>query len=72
MALGQHRTYHLSEEEWGQIFTSYIPDRELIFRMYKEQQKIDIMKANSPTKKWDMKLIEFSKKKYKWLRNHSF
>ena len=35
MALGQQRT----PTEWGQIFTSFIPDAELVFRMYKEQQQ---------------------------------
>lgn len=59
MALGQQRT----PTEWGQIFTSYIPDTELVFRMYKEQQKIDIKKANTPTKKWGMELIKSSQER---------
>ena len=38
------------------IFTNPISDKRLIFKIYKELQKLDIKILNNPIKKWDTEL----------------
>ena len=47
--------------EWGNIFTNYTSDRELISRVHEELKKLNIKKTNKPILKWDIELDrEFS------------
>lgn len=42
--------------EWGNIFTNYTSDRELISRVHEELKKLNIKNTNKPTLKWDIEL----------------
>jgi hypothetical protein len=48
--------------EWEKIFDSYISDKGLITRIYRELKKLNSPKINEPIKKWTTELnITFSK-----------
>jgi hypothetical protein len=50
--------------EWEKIFASYISDKGLITRIYKELKKLNSQKINDPMKKWTNELNRaFSKEK---------
>jgi hypothetical protein len=38
--------------EWEKIFASYIPDKRLITRIYRELKKPNSQKINDPMQKW--------------------
>jgi predicted transcriptional regulator len=38
--------------EWGKMFASYILDKGLINRIYREFKKLNFPKINEPIKKW--------------------
>jgi hypothetical protein len=40
--------------EWEKIFASYMSDKGLITRIYRELKKINSPKINDPMKKWAM------------------
>jgi hypothetical protein len=53
--------------EWEKIFASYISDKGLITRIYRELKKLNSPKINDPMKNWANELNgTFSKKKSKW------
>jgi hypothetical protein len=57
--------------EWEKIFVSYISDKGLIARIYRELKKINSFKINEPTKKWVTELNRtFSKKKVQMAKRH--
>jgi hypothetical protein len=56
--------------EWEKIFASYISDKGLITRIYRELKKLNSPKINESIKKWVTELTELSqKKKFKWPKN---
>jgi hypothetical protein len=56
--------------EWEKIFASYISDKGLITRIYRELKKLNSPQNSEPIKKWGTELTEFSqKKKFKWPKN---
>jgi hypothetical protein len=44
---------------WEKIFASYISDKGLIIRTYRELKKINSPKINEPIKKWATELFPF-------------
>jgi hypothetical protein len=49
--------------EWEKIFSSYLSDKGLISRIYREFKKLSSQGINTPVKKWAHELNrEFSKK----------
>jgi hypothetical protein len=40
--------------EWEKVFASYIFDKGLITRIYRELKKLNSPKINDSTKKWDL------------------
>jgi hypothetical protein len=63
--------------EWEKIFASYISDKGLITRIYKELKKLNSQKINDPMKKWTNELnrafskekVQMAKKKKKMFNN---
>jgi hypothetical protein len=56
--------------EWEKIFASYISDKELITRTYRELKKLNSLKINEPIKKWENELIRtFSKEEIQMAKN---
>jgi hypothetical protein len=53
--------------KWEKVFASYISDKGLITRIYREHKKLNSFKINEPIKKWATEL--FQKKKFKWPKN---
>jgi hypothetical protein len=57
--------------EWGKIFASYISDKGLIIRLYKELKKLNSPKINEPTKKRAIELNRtFSKEEVQMAKKH--
>jgi hypothetical protein len=55
--------------EWEKIFASYIADKGLITRIYKELKNKTSQQINDSMKKWANELNRsFSKKKCKWAK----
>jgi hypothetical protein len=53
--------------QWEKIFTSYISDKGLITRIYRELKKLNSLNINELIKKWVTELNRtFSKKKFNW------
>jgi hypothetical protein len=42
-----------SHTKWEKIFTSYISDKGLITRIYKELKKLNSPEIKDPMKKWE-------------------
>jgi hypothetical protein len=42
--------------EWEKVFSSYIPDKGLKTRIYREFQNVNSPKINGPMKKWEKEL----------------
>jgi hypothetical protein len=60
----QRKVTRLKREptEWEKIFASYLSDKRLISRIYREHKKFSPQRINNPIKKWALKLNrEFSK-----------
>jgi hypothetical protein len=65
--------------EWEKIFSSFISDKGLIIRIYRELKKLNSPKINDPIKKWVTELnrtfskgeIQMAKKKKKHMRKCS-
>jgi hypothetical protein len=58
--------------EWEKTFASYMSDKGLITRIYRELKKLNSPKINEPIKKWATELTELSqKKKFKWPKKHT-
>jgi hypothetical protein len=56
--------------EWEKIFASYISEKGLINRIYRELKKLNSQKLNDPMKQWANELNRtFQRKKSKWLKN---
>jgi hypothetical protein len=51
--------------EWEKIFASYSSDKGLIFRTYKELQKLNTKRISNSIKKWSNELNSFQKMKHK-------
>jgi hypothetical protein len=57
--------------EWEKIFTSYISDKGLITRIYREFKKLNSAKINEPIKKWATELNRtFSKEEIQNAKKH--
>jgi tRNA splicing endonuclease len=58
--------------EWKKIFASYISDKGLITRMYREFKKLNSLQIYEPIKKWATELNSsvFQRKKSKWPKKH--
>jgi hypothetical protein len=61
---------------WEKIFASYLSDKGVISRVYRELKKLKHQKTNIPMKKWTHELNwEFSKEKVqmasKYMKNYS-
>jgi hypothetical protein len=57
--------------EWEKIFASYISDKELIARIYRELKKLNSPEINEPIKKWATELIRsFSKEEFQMAKKH--
>jgi hypothetical protein len=55
--------------EWEKIFASYILNKELITRIYREFKKLNSPKINEPVKKWATELRTFSKEEVRMAKN---
>jgi hypothetical protein len=42
--------------EWEKIFSSYISDKRLTTRIYRELKKLNLLKINDSMKKWTSEL----------------
>jgi hypothetical protein len=57
--------------EWEKIFASYISDKGLITRIYKEFKKLNCPQINEPVKKWATELNRtFSKEEIQVAKKH--
>jgi hypothetical protein len=57
--------------EWEEIFVSYILDKELITRIYRELKNPNSPKINEPIKKWETELNRtFSKEEIQMAKKH--
>jgi hypothetical protein len=57
--------------EWEKIFASYISDKRLITRIYRELKKVNSPKINEQIKKWEIELSRiFSKEEIQMAKNH--
>jgi hypothetical protein len=57
--------------EWEKIFASYISDKGLIIRIYRELKKLNSLKINEPNKKWATELNStFSKEEIQMAKKH--
>ena len=67
--------YMVNKTKWQpseseKIFTNYTSDRELISKINKQLKELDTKIPNNPIKKWGTDLNrEFSKMKFKWLKD---
>jgi hypothetical protein len=56
--------------EWEKMFASYILDKGLITRIYRELKKLNSPKINEPIKKWESELNRtFSKEEIQIAKN---
>jgi hypothetical protein len=57
--------------EWEKSFASYISDKGLIIRIYRELKKLNSPKINKPMKKWATELNRtFSKEEVQIVKKH--
>jgi hypothetical protein len=57
--------------EWEKIFASYMSDKRLITRIYRELKKLNSPQINEPIKKWEIELSRiFSKEEIQMSKNH--
>jgi hypothetical protein len=57
--------------EWEKIFASYISDKGLITRIYRELKKLKYPQINAPIKKWATELKRtFSKEEIQMAKQH--
>jgi hypothetical protein len=57
--------------EWDKIFPSYISDKGLITRVYRELKKLNSQRINNPMKKWANELNRtFSKEEDQMPKKH--
>jgi hypothetical protein len=57
--------------EWEKIFASYISDKGLITRIYRELKKLNSPKFNEPIKKWATEITRtFSKEEIQIAKKH--
>jgi hypothetical protein len=57
--------------EWEKILATYISDKRLITRIYRELKKLNSPKLNEPIKKWATELNRtFSKEENQMARKH--
>jgi hypothetical protein len=57
--------------EWEKIFASYMSDKGLITRIYRELKKLNYPKINEPMKMWATELNRtFSKKEVQMAKTH--
>jgi single-stranded DNA-specific DHH superfamily exonuclease len=55
----------------GEIFASYISDKQLIIRIYRELKKLNSSKINEPIRKWATELNRtFSKEEIQMAKKH--
>jgi hypothetical protein len=55
--------------EWEKIFFSYISNKGLRMRIYRELKNLNSQKINDPVKIWANELNRHFSKKSKWLKN---
>jgi hypothetical protein len=57
--------------EWEKIFASYMSDKRLITRIYRELRKVNLPIINKPIKKWSTELNRtFIKEEIKMAKKH--
>jgi hypothetical protein len=57
--------------EWKKIFASYISDKELITRIYRNLKNLNSTKINEPIKKWPTELNRtFAKEEIQLSKKH--
>jgi uridine kinase len=57
--------------EWEKIFASYLSDKRLITKIYRELKKLNSPKIKEPIKKWETELNKtFSKEEIQTAKKH--
>jgi hypothetical protein len=60
-----------SPTEWEKIFSSYMSDKGLITRLYRDLKNLNSQNINNPIKKWATELNRpFSKKEVQMAKKH--